>query len=87
MRIDLYTKAVLTVIALLLAVITFRPYFTFHPGCCDSCTGVLCRSPVHRLGEPPFFDTRTGELWTYSDGKVFFKYRLTKLGEPLVREK
>ena len=35
---------------------------------------------------PAFFDTRTGELWTYSDGKLVFKYRLTKLGEPLVKE-
>ena len=37
----------------------------------------------------PFFDDRTGEFWSYNwyDGQVRQGYRVTKLGQPLVKAK
>jgi hypothetical protein len=85
MRIDWYTKGVLTVIALLLAVIAV-----------DNMSARMRlklrgRLPGSQFSGAPdsFFDTRTGEIWSYDSGGVgpAFKLRLTKLGAPLVKEK
>ncbi len=95
MRIDTYTKAVLTVIALLLAVIVFKPLI--RPDTTATAQGSF--AGVQMIGPAlTFFDTRTGEIWEYQGcyydddtaicGQLqpLQKYRLTKLGQPLVRE-
>ena len=38
-------------------------------------------------GHPASFDTRTGEIWFYTGDRLDFKYRPTKLGGPLFKEK
>ena len=63
MRIDWYTKGVLTVIAALLAVITFRPYVS--PDAAAQAQGPVAGVQYGDYGGDNFFDTRTGELWRY----------------------
>lgn len=38
-------------------------------------------------GAYSFFDPRTGELYHYFADGTFEKYRLTRLGQPMIREK
>ena len=85
MRIDLYTKGVLTVIAVLLAVIAFRPYVS--PDAVVQAQGSF--AGVQFTGTwISFFDAKTGEIWNYNTyGGLEHKYRLNKLGAPLVKEK
>jgi hypothetical protein len=85
MRIDLYTRTVLTLIALFLAAIAARPYF--EP---DTVAAQSALSGVQVAVTPvgyTFFDTRTGDLWEYSGANVHAKYRLAKPGQPLTPEK
>ena len=86
MRIDWYTKGVLTVIAVLLGVIALRPYV--------SPDAVQAQGPFAGVeyGSYPgyprtFFDPRTGDIWEYHDERQIDHYRLTKLGVPLVKVK
>jgi hypothetical protein len=89
MKPDLYTKAVLTVIAFMLVMIGCRQYVS-------PVTAVHAEGPfagVQTTGSLDFFDTRTGEVYSYSgrtnDGKsvpLLVKFRVTKLGEPVVVE-
>jgi hypothetical protein len=87
MRIDWYTKGVLTVIAVLLAVIAFRPYISPE----TVAHAQVGFSSVQFSAGPDglnFFDTKTGEIWGYSSaGPYKDKYRLSKVGGPLVSEK
>ena len=87
MRIDWYTKGVLTVIAVLLAVIALRPYVS--PGAVAHAQGSLAGVQIWYgdVASPKFFDARTGDVWGYSTGKLESKYRLTGVGAPLVKEK
>ena len=61
MRIDWYTKGVLTVIAVLLGVMAVRPYV--------SPEAVQAQGPFAGVeypnngGTPAFFDTRAGDFW------------------------
>jgi hypothetical protein len=86
MRTDTYTKAVLTVIAIFLAAIACKQYF-------GSDAAVSAQGPfagVQFTGQyfVSFFDSRTGEIWNYNSfGQLDYKFRLTKLGQPLVKEK
>jgi hypothetical protein len=79
MRIDWYTKGVLTVIAVLLGVIALRPYVS--PDAVAHAQGSFAGVLLMSGG---FFDTRTGDLWAYDGGKLIGHDRLTKLGEPMV---
>lgn len=87
MRIDWYTKGVLTVIAVLLGVIALRPYVS--PDAVAHAQGGF--SGVQFSAGPGglnFFDTKTGEIWGYSSaGPYKDKFRLTKSGGALVSEK
>ena len=86
MRIDFYTKAVLTVIAGLLAMVAFRPWVS--PDAVAHAQGSL--SELQFAATPvgySFFDARTGDLWEYSGTGIHAKFRLTKPGMPLVKEK
>jgi hypothetical protein len=80
MRIDWYTKGVLTVIAVLLAVIAFKQYVS--PDAVVQAQGAF--AGVQYTGSPAwdsFFDVRTGEVYGYFEGKVLQRhYRLTTLG-------
>ena len=86
-RIDLYTKAVLTIIAVMVTVIAanqlFNPRVANAQG---SFSGVQ-----YTYQGMSFFAPRTGEIWNYNnDGKgwtLFEKLRLTKLGQALAKEK
>ena len=82
MRFDLYTRAILTVIALLLAVIAFRPYVS--PDAVAHAQGSFAGVQYVGSCSACFFDTGTGDIWTYNtNGALLSRYRLTKLGQPL----
>ena len=86
MKIDALTKAVLAAIAVLLAAIAIEPYAgpnnrTVHAQ--GQFTGM--QFAVTPVGYS-FFDTRTGEGWEYSGTALSTKYRLSKPGQPLVKE-
>ena len=87
MRIDWYTKGVLTVIAVLLGVIALRPYVS--PDTVAHAQGSLTGVQVWYgdVASPKFFDARTGQVWGYSSGKLEAKYQLTGVGATLVKEK
>jgi hypothetical protein len=87
MRIDWYTKGVLTVIAVLLAAIALRPYVS--PEAVAHAQGSFAGVEFSAgSGGLNFFDTRTGEIWGYSSAGPFSeKLRVAKLGQPLIKEK
>jgi len=84
MRIDIYTKVILTIIALLLAVIALTPLVQPQPAMAQgSFSGV-------QFDMGSFFDTRTGDIWAYEFdrnsprfGQVTAHYKIGKLGQPL----
>jgi hypothetical protein len=87
MKPDVYTKAVLTVIALLLAVIAFKPLIS--PETTASAQGQFAGVQFNgglASDDIGFFDPRSGEIWGYSGGELWSKRRLTKLGQPLAVE-
>jgi hypothetical protein len=83
MRIDLYTKIVLTLIAVCLLTI--------------ACKSVV--QPIGVSAEGPFagvqfsgsmggfwaFDTKTGDVWTFTPQKCQHYGKITQLGEPLAK--
>ena len=92
MKPDLYTKAVLTVIAFMLVMIGCPEYVS-------PSTAVKAEGPFANVtfsvyeGTYSFFDSRTGEIWEYGGrfsshpGAVDSKFRLSQLGQPLTKEK
>jgi hypothetical protein len=88
MRIDWYTKAVLTAIAVLLGVIALRPYVgpevVQAQGAFSGVQGVLLNIPQNEFS---FFDARSGDFWYYHSNQVTHKWHLTGLGQPIVKER
>jgi hypothetical protein len=85
MRPDIYTKSVLTVIALLLAMLVGKQYLSpdsvaYAQG---SFAGVQFSGNGSYWG---FFDTRNGDLWHFnsSDGWQY-QGRVPALGQPLTK--
>jgi hypothetical protein len=81
MRIDLYTKVVLTIVALLLAVIAFRPILQPPTVAAQgNFNGVQFGAPGLN-----FFDTRTGDYWSYdwATGQLLKHWKVTQFGKPL----
>jgi len=80
MRIDLYTKTILTIIALLLAVIVLKPIFQPQPAMADGkYVGVQFS---YSGGNHAFFDTRSGDVWEYGDNGQFRQhYKVHELGK------
>lgn len=86
MRIDLYTKTILTSIALLLLAILLRPMV--QP------SQASAQSPIEGVQFTPSsnsfnaFDTKNGDVWLYSyeGGKYSAKYlgRITQLGQTMI---
>jgi hypothetical protein len=63
MRIDLYTKTILTLIALLLGVVALKPIIQPQPVSAQaSLAGVQFSGSV---GGFWLFDTKTGDVWAY----------------------
>lgn len=84
MKPDFYTKAILTVIAIALCVLAFKPLFS--PGTTASAQSAAFAG-VQSYSPGDFFDARTGDSWVYTrdpGGKfrVYQHYKITKLGEP-----
>ena len=79
MRLDLYTKTVLTIIALALVLIASSQYV--HPAMAVEAQGSLAGI---QFSGSSFFDTRTGDVWIYDgeSGRVLRHFRIGKLGEP-----
>ena len=87
MRIDLYTKTILTFIALLLAVIALKPIIQPTPALAQANMSGVQFTAVGR--EIAFFDPKSGDVWqydTYLNAPYPIKhFKLTKLGMPLGR--
>lgn len=84
MKLDFYTKAVLTIIAFMLTVIACKTVIS--PETTASAQGPFT-SVQFDASAKTFFDTRRGEIWIYRDIlEPALKFRLTKLGQPLVGE-
>ena len=87
MRIDLYTKSVLTIIAVFLAVIMIERLGRPQPVSAQSTFGAVQIAPYDNT-DLIFFDPSTGDVWAYSkwgnppNGGIEH-YKLTQLGKPL----
>jgi hypothetical protein len=83
MKPDLYTKAVLTVIALALMLIACNQYA--HPSVTARAEGPFAGVQFSSDHGPAFFDTRTGEVSLYDwGGALGAKLRLTTPGGSLL---
>jgi hypothetical protein len=81
MRIDLYTKIILTLVALLLAVMVLQPILQPQAAMADgSYSGV--QFSYGTGGNHAFFDTRSGDVWEYGDNGHFKQhYKVHELGK------
>jgi hypothetical protein len=80
MRVDFYTKTVLTLIALLLAVISLKPLFQPQSAKADGGFGSVQFS--YSGGNHAFFDTRSGDVYEYGDhGNFKSHYKVHELGK------
>ena len=64
-RIDLYTKTILTLVALLLAVSVLKPILQPQAAMADGPYSSIQFS--YSGGNHAFFDTRSGDVWEYGD--------------------
>jgi hypothetical protein len=80
MRVDLYTKTILTIIALLLAVVVLKPIFQPQPAMAEGKYAAIQFS--YSGGDHAFFDTRSGDVWEYGDkGNFKNHYKVNELGK------
>jgi hypothetical protein len=80
MRIDLYTKSILTIIALLLLVIVMKPILQPQSALADG--GFASIQFSYSGGNHAFFDTRSGDVWEYGDnGRFRQHYKVHELGK------
>jgi hypothetical protein len=89
MRIDLYTKVILTLIVLLLAVIALKPIFQPQPALAQGRFNGVQFCAIE--GGLYAADMRTGDIWVYVthpastlNGQVVGHYKLAQLGTPFV---
>ena len=86
MRIDIYTKIVLTAIALFLAVIALRPMFQPAPAAAQTALDGVQFTPSSSSFNA--FNTANGDVWLYSydQGRYAARYlgRIAQLGQALV---
>jgi hypothetical protein len=81
MKADLYTKAVLTVIAFMLVMIGCHQYIS--PATTVKAEGAFAsvQFAIDSASGPVFFDTRTGQVWEYrNSGEFQQKFQLRTLG-------
>jgi hypothetical protein len=80
MRIDLYTKTILTLVALLLAVSVLKPIVQPQAAMADGPYGSFQFS--YSGGNHAFFDTRSGDVWEYGDNGTFKQhYKVHEFGK------
>ncbi len=80
MRIDLYTKTILTVIALLLAMSVLKPILQPPAALADGPYSNIQFS--YSGGSHAFFDTRSGDVWEYGDNGHFKQhYKVREFGK------
>jgi len=80
MRIDLYTKTILTLIALLLAVFVLKPILQPQAAMAEGSFAGIQFS--FSGGNHAFFDTRSGDVWEYGDhGNFHQHYKIRELGK------
>jgi len=81
MRIDLYTKMILTLVALLLAVSVLKPIL--QPQQAAMADGRFSSIQFsYSGGNHAFFDTRSGDVWEYGDNGHFKQhYKVHELGK------
>jgi hypothetical protein len=86
MRIDLYTKTVLTIIALMLTAIVCKTFF--NPETTASAQGPFAGVQYSRVGAIySFFDTKTGDIWEYDRSEQqrrTWHAKVANLGEPFL---
>ena len=63
MRIDLYTKTILTLILLVLVAIALKPIF--QPPAAQAAGNFGSIQFSYSNGESSFFDTRSGDVWIH----------------------
>jgi hypothetical protein len=81
MRIDLYTKTILTIIALLLAVVVLKPIFQPQPIMADDRDYARIQFS-YSGGNHAFFDSRSGDVWEYGDkGQFRQHYKVHEFGK------
>jgi hypothetical protein len=79
MRIDLYTKTILTVIAILLAVFVLKPILQPQGVMAQSYAGIQFS---YSGGNHAFFNANSGEVWEYGDhGNFRNHYKVRELGK------
>jgi hypothetical protein len=80
MRIDVYTKTILTLIVLLLAVFASKPILQPRPVMADGAYAGIQFS--YSGGNHAFFNPNTGDVWEYGDhGNFRSHYRIHELGK------
>ena len=89
MRTDIYTKAVLTVIAIMLTVIACKALISPGTTASAQSTAFAGVQFTGDVGHISAFDTRTGEFWGYKEQKLgsmdlVTVGRITKLGQPQI---
>jgi len=85
MRPDIYTKAVLTVIAIMLTLIALKPLISPAIAEAQGPLNGLQFGVINYdrgLDKKFFFDPRTGDIWSYL-GKEVDHQKLTRPGSPL----
>ena len=80
MRIDFYTKTILTLIALLLTVIVVKPILQPQATMAEGKYAAIQFS--YSGGNHAFFDTRSGDVWEYGDNGQFHQhYKVHEFGK------
>jgi hypothetical protein len=80
MRIDIYTKAILTIIAVFLAVIALKPILQPQVAMAEGAFAGVQFS--YSGGNHAFFDARSGDVWEYGDNGHFrTHYKVHELGK------
>jgi hypothetical protein len=86
MRIDLYTKTILTIIAVLLAVIVMKPILQPQTAlAAGSFAGIQFS---YSGGNHAFFNVNTGDVWEYGDhGDFRNHYKVHEFGKDHDRDR
>ncbi|MBU1398160.1 MAG: hypothetical protein KKH85_04620 [Proteobacteria bacterium] len=82
MRIDRYTKVILTIVAVALFSLIVQS------GTTTLSAQAVTREKfgyVHPVSNTSYFDTNTGEMYTYdgATGKLVYHWKIVELGKPL----
>ena len=79
MRIDLYTKTILTIIALLLAAFVLKPILQPQPAMAEGFAGIQFS---YSGGNHAFFNASSGDVWEYGDhGNFRNHYKVREFGK------